>query len=1065
MLCGVEITQTAPFVINTNLQIRLVMNTATADGAAPIRLAKDPRDNHLYYLKRNGDIYSIDLQPSGGISSIKRVYGATDHGISEGAQGMAIGPSGAIYVVGNMSTNNGNSTFARIMIGTPNATGGRDWGLVAQSEPYPRGNAGFDHGFGAVVVSLDGRDLYVSSGSRTDHGEVQSAGGVFPNVREVPLTACIFPLPAYPADLILFTNGFASGGPQSYTGKFQPEPSFRAYYPFAYGLRNCTDLAFAPNGELFGTEEGTDRDMSGELNWIQQAHFGFPWRMGSQNNPQQFSNYDPSKDKLLDPRYAGVSSGSYHNDPTFPATPASAQFSFTDPVINIGPDADSFRDPTDGQIKDASNLGLTLSTFTPHRSPVGLVFDTSNALAPPFYQHGFVLSRTSDDASGTTVADPFGDSSEDMLDLELTKLGATNYQAKVTRIVGGFTKPIDAEIIGNKIYVLESGGDQSIWEVTFPARPGNDAPTISPVGDAGYEGQAFLRGTLFIADAGPNFTPTANLQLTGTSSNQALVPDSNITFFGAYSYRYPSIDSVPGQIGETIITLTVTDRGPGPPKSASTSFKITVVPFNQPPVISSIADQAIERNTSTAVLPFTISDAETPADKLVLNAGSDNENLVPSQRIVLKGSGTSRTVRVIPTGDQYGAARVTINVLDGGGKSASTSFSLTVPPPPIVKGDLNQDARADLIFEDDDGFLATWSMSGAEMSSPSLLIPSQVGDGGFRVVGSGDFNGDRQEDLLFQHADGTLAVWFMQGTTLSTAALLNPSDPGDKDWRVVATGDIDRDGHIDLVFQHKDGTLAVWYMDGLVLSRAVLTDPAHPGDAKWRVVGIGDFNGDGKSDLIFQHADGTLAAWFMDGAKLKSAALLDPSYPGDVNWRVVAAGQYGKPFATTLSGSAVRPTPVTTTASGSGKLTLAGRQLTFDIKYSGLSGPVIGAHFHWPATDEQAAGILLDLAPFRSGVFGTSGSFEGTVTLTDDGVRYVPTGQAYVNIHTEAYRGGELRGQILGDAALAGKVDLIFQHEIDQRLAIWFLDGTKLRAAQFLNPPNPGGSWRVVAPK
>ena len=67
-------------------------------------------------------------------------------------------------------------------------------------------------------------------------------------------------------------------------------------------------------------------------------------------------------------------------------------------------------------------------------------------------------------------AGPFNDASQDLLDLELTKLGDTNYQARVRRIVGGFSNPIDAEIIGNRIYVIEYGGSFGIWEVTIPRR-------------------------------------------------------------------------------------------------------------------------------------------------------------------------------------------------------------------------------------------------------------------------------------------------------------------------------------------------------------------------------------------------------------------------------------------------------------------------------------------------------------------------------------------------------------------------------------------------------------------
>jgi hypothetical protein len=222
--------------------------------------------------------------------------------------------------------------------------------------------------------------------------------------------------------------------------------------------------------------------MSESLYWLRAGlHFGFPWRIGGADNPQQFPTYDPTTDKLLDPRFIAVNSGYYHNDPTFPPPPTN----FADPVISLGPDADSYRDPADGSIKNASSLGQSLRTFTAHRSPLGLSFDRLGAMASPFQNHGFVLSWTPGDPNGNTVAGPFADASQDMLDLNLTKLGTTNYQATITRIISGFSNPIDSEIIGNRIYVIEYGGNQGIWEVTFPPALPNvilSAPTIEPNG-------------------------------------------------------------------------------------------------------------------------------------------------------------------------------------------------------------------------------------------------------------------------------------------------------------------------------------------------------------------------------------------------------------------------------------------------------------------------------------------------------------------------------------------------------------------------------------------------------
>jgi hypothetical protein len=466
----------APFALNTNIQLRLILNTIDASGSASIRIAKDPRTNDLYYSKFNGDIYRVTVQPGNGTSTSTKVYGAANHGIADSAQGMAIGPDGTIYMVGNFITDGGNRTFARIVKGVPGSSGERVWSVLAQTEPYPRSRTAFDHVFNGIIVSSDGNWILVNSGSRTDHGEVQDVGGMFPNTREVGLTAKIFRLPANASNLFLpnDANALRSAG-----------------YIFAEGTRNSFDFAFAPNGDLFATENGPDRDMSEELNWLRPGlHFGFPWRIGDADNPQQFPNYNPANDRLLDPRFIGVGRGYYHNDPSFPPRPAN----LAEPVINVGPDADKFRDPATGSIKDASESGLTLGTFTAHRSPLGLVFDTVGAMALPFRNHGFMLSFTPGDPNGTSVPGPFFDASQDLVELECTKLGNTNYQTRVTKLVGGFATPIDAEIIGNRIYVLEYSGQQGIWEIRFP--PTRTTITLSAPALANRALRFIIRGLI-----------------------------------------------------------------------------------------------------------------------------------------------------------------------------------------------------------------------------------------------------------------------------------------------------------------------------------------------------------------------------------------------------------------------------------------------------------------------------------------------------------------------------------------------------------------------------------------
>lgn len=443
---GTTVVNAAPEALRSDVKIRNIVNTKSISPS--VRIVKDPRNNTLYYLKRNGEIYRVNL----GSSTTTLVYNFNNHKVSE-TQGMAIGPNGTIYLVGNGNVAN-DQTKAVIVKGVINPnTGQRVWSVLAKSAAYPKSKTAYDHRFNGVVVSLDGNYIYINSGSRTDHGEVQTAGGLYPNTREVGLTACIIRLPTNGQNLFLANNRATLK---------------TAGYIFAEGIRNTYDMAFAPNGDLFGAENGPDRDMSEELNWLRQGfHYGFPWRIGGTDNPQQYPNYNPANDRLLNPKFGAVIKGYYYNDPTFPPKP---NITLTEPIANVGPDADSYRDPQDGKVKDASVLGQSFSTFTTHRSPLGLVFDTQGAMSPEFNRDGFVLSWTPGDPTGETVAGPFKDPSQDLLHLNLTKVGTTNYKLEARRIVKGFSNPIDAEIIGNKIYVLEYGGDQGVWEVIIPSK-------------------------------------------------------------------------------------------------------------------------------------------------------------------------------------------------------------------------------------------------------------------------------------------------------------------------------------------------------------------------------------------------------------------------------------------------------------------------------------------------------------------------------------------------------------------------------------------------------------------
>lgn len=86
--------------------------------------------------------------------------------------------------------------------------------------------------------------------------------------------------------------------------------------------------------------------------------------------------------------------------------------------------------------------------------------------------------------------------------------------------------------------------------------------------------------------------------------------------------------------------------------------------------------------------------------------------------------------------------------------------------------------------------------------------------------------------------------------------------------------------------------------------------------------------------------------------------------------------------------------------------------MTWKVTYSGLTGPVTAAHFHGPAVAGQNAGVAV---PVTSGL---ASPIIGTVTLTPAQAAELGAGKWYFNVHTVAYPGGEIRGQVTVQTAV-----------------------------------------------
>jgi hypothetical protein len=197
----------------------------------------------------------------------------------------------------------------------------------------------------------------------------------------------------------------------------------------------------------------------------------------------------------------------------------------------------------------------------------------------------------------------------------------------------------------------------------------------------------------------------------------------------------------------------------------------------------------------------------------------------------------------------------------------------------VGSADFNGDLKADVLWQHaTTGAISVWTMDGDAFLAGNTVLTPEAG-AGWTVFGTGDFNGDGRADILMSrtvtdpgtglaYADLSLLTLTADGQTLLSGEAIAKAASG---WSVAGIGDFDGDGKADLLWNDGFGKVAVWEMDGANFLRGdtiSIIDPA------WSVVGTGDFDGDGRSDILWRNTDGKVSIWEMNGLLVKDAATI-----------------------------------------------------------------------------------------------------------------------------------------------------------------------------------------------
>ena len=254
-------------------------------------------------------------------------------------------------------------------------------------------------------------------------------------------------------------------------------------------------------------------------------------------------------------------------------------------------------------------------------------------------------------------------------------------------------------------------------------------------------------------------------------------------------------------------------------------------------------------------------------DLAVANAAGGNLSV-----LLGKGDGTFQAAsnystgsnpQSVATGDFNGDGRADLAVAN----FLSNNVSVLLGAAPRSPFDFDRDGHADVIWEEPKvGWAQVWYLD-CPACSPPLGAANLTKANPWNIVGIGDFDGNGYPDVVWQDpVSGAVQVWYLGstgGVTLLGAANITTKNP----WRVVSIADFNQDGHPDLLWQDTaSGHAQIWYLggpQGITLLGAVDLTKSN----SWNIVGTGDFNRDGYPDVLWQDpASGTVQIWYMGGA-------------------------------------------------------------------------------------------------------------------------------------------------------------------------------------------------------
>ncbi len=338
---------------------------------------------------------------------------------------------------------------------------------------------------------------------------------------------------------------------------------------------------------------------------------------------------------------------------------------------------------TDGVLTAVQNFSFTVTSINDAPVLSAIVNQTTNEDTP------LAINFTINDVdSALTCA---GSMSATSSNTTLLPVANIVFSGTAPNCVANLSSASNLSGLTNLVFNLSDGVVVATRSFSLTVNAVNDAPVLSAIGaQTGAEGTPMaINFTLNDIDS----AVTCAASVSATSSNATLLPVANITFGGTAPNCTMTISPVANQFGTTNIAVTATDGA----LTDIENFVLTIVPFNDPPILSAIANQTISEDGSVAV-NFTITDVDnTLVCATSMSATSSSTSLLPVANVVFSGTAPNCTATMTPLANANGISNLSFTVTDGNSTDVKT-FSLTVTAvndAPILSAISNQSTSED----------------------------------------------------------------------------------------------------------------------------------------------------------------------------------------------------------------------------------------------------------------------------------------------------------------------------------------------------------------------------------